>query len=410
MVLATNILIGIIGKTNVGKSTLFSALTMIPVKIENRPFVTIEPNVGVGYVRTKCVHTELGLPKCDARNSLCVDGDRFIPIKLMDVAGLIRGAHEGRGLGNKFLDDLRQADALIHVIDAAGSTDEEGNPVKPGSHDPYKDIIDIEREIDMWMFSIIKRDWEKFSRGLDQLSYSEALAKLSQRLSGLSIKHSHVARAIEELELDRKKFSLWSNDDLFRFTVRLRELSKPMIIAANKADLPEARDILKELIKRSGNRIIIPISAEYELALRKASSNKIIRYLPGDSDFEIMSRERLTPLQEKALERIRDFMKINNGTGVQRLINTLVFDVLEMIPVYPVEDPNKYTDSQGAVLPDVVLVKRGTSAREFAYMIHTDLGEGFLYAVNAKTRSRVGAEYILERNDVIKIVSARRKS
>jgi ribosome-binding ATPase YchF (GTP1/OBG family) len=408
MVLQTNILIGIIGKTNVGKSTLFSAMTLIPVRIENRPFVTIEPNIGVGYVRSKCVHTELGLPKCDARNSICVNGIRFIPVKLIDVAGLIKDAHQGRGLGNKFLDDLRQADVLIHVVDAAGSTDEEGRPVKPGTHDPYEDVIQIEREIDLWMYSIIKRDWDKFSKTLDHLQFSEAVARLSQRLSGLSIRSVHVEKSIRELDLDKKKFSLWSDKDLFEFTAALRKISKPIIIAANKADIPEAKDLIKSLIERLKDRVIIPVSAEYELALRKASKQGLIKYIPGDESFEIIDRNRLTSQQIRALEMIREFMRENHGTGVQRLLDTAVFQMLDMIVVYPVEDPNKYTDSSGAILPDALLVRRGTTAREFAYMIHTDLGEGFIYAVNAKNKNRVGADYILNHNDVIKIVSAKK--
>jgi ribosome-binding ATPase YchF (GTP1/OBG family) len=408
MVLQTNILIGIIGKTNVGKSTLFSAMTLIPVRIENRPFVTIEPNIGVGYVRSKCVHTELSLPKCDARNSICVNGIRFIPVKLIDVAGLIKDAHQGRGLGNKFLDDLRQADVLIHVVDAAGSTDEEGRPVKPGTHDPYEDVIQIEREIDLWMYSIIKRDWDKFSKTLDHLQFSEAVARLSQRLSGLSIRSVHVEKSIRELDLDKKKFSLWSDKDLFEFTVALRKISKPIIIAANKADIPEAKDLIKSLIERLKDRVIIPVSAEYELALRKASKQGLIKYIPGDESFEIIDRNRLTSQQIRALEMIREFMRENHGTGVQRLLDTAVFQMLDMIVVYPVEDPNKYTDSSGAILPDALLVRRGTTAREFAYMIHTDLGEGFIYAVNAKNKNRVGADYILNHNDVIKIVSAKK--
>ncbi|MEZ0290546.1 MAG: redox-regulated ATPase YchF [Sulfolobales archaeon] len=409
MVIQTNILIGIVGKTNVGKSTLFSAITMIPVKIENRPFVTIEPNIGIGYVRSKCVHIELNLPKCDARNSICVNGDRFIPVKIMDVAGLIRGAHEGRGLGNKFLDDLRQADLLIHVVDAAGSTDPEGNPVKPGSYDPYNDVIDIEREIELWMYSIIKRDWDKFSRGLDHVPPSEAVARLTQRLSGLSIKQSHVIQALRATDLEKKKFSSWNNEDLYNFTVALRKASKPMIIAANKADVPEARDIIKSLVERLRDRVIIPVSAEYELALRRASSQGLIRYLPGDRDFEIVDHKKLTLAQLKALEKIRSFIKTYDGTGVQRLLNTAVFELLNMIVVYPVEDHVRYTDSSGAVLPDALLVRRGTTARDLAYMIHSDLGEGFIYAIDAKTKNRVGAEYVLNNNDVIKIVSARKR-
>jgi len=317
---------------------------------------------------------------------------------------LIRGG----GLGNKFLDDLRQADVLIHVVDAAGSTDEEGRPVKPGTHDPYEDVIQIEREIDLWMYSIIKRDWDKFSKTLDHLQFSEAVARLSQRLSGLSIRSVHVEKSIRELDLDKKKFSLWSDKDLFEFTVALRKISKPIIIAANKADIPEAKDLIKSLIERLKDRVIIPVSAEYELALRKASKQGLIKYIPGDESFEIIDRNRLTSQQIRALEMIREFMRENHGTGVQRLLDTAVFQMLDMIVVYPVEDPNKYTDSSGAILPDALLVRRGTTAREFAYMIHTDLGEGFIYAVNAKNKNRVGADYILNHNDVIKIVSAKK--
>ncbi|MEM0457453.1 MAG: redox-regulated ATPase YchF [Sulfolobales archaeon] len=409
MVAQSSILIGIIGKTNVGKSTLFSAMTMIPVKIENRPFVTIEPNIGIGYVRKVCAHVSLNLPRCDARNSICVNGNRFIPVKLMDVAGLIRGAHEGRGLGNKFLDDLRQADLLIHVIDAAGSTDREGNPVKPGSYDPYDDVLDIEREIDLWMYSIIRRDWDKFSRGLDHLSPSDAHTRLAQRLSGLSIKLNHVVQALEETDLARKKFSSWTEEDLLIFTTTLRKISKPTIIAANKADIPEARDLIKSLMERLKDRIIIPVSAEYELALRKASSQGLIRYIPGDEDFEISDVKRISAIQLKALEKIRSFMKIYGGTGVQKLLDTAVFNMLNMIVVYPVEDPNRYTDSSGAILPDALLVRRGATARDLAYMIHTDLGEGFLYAINARSKNRIGADYILEDGDVIKIVSTKKR-
>ena len=116
--------IGLAGKPNAGKSTFFKSATLIDVAIANYPFTTIEPNVGIAYVRTRCVCRELGID-CGK----CVDGWRFIPVKLIDVAGLVPGAHEGRGLGNEFLDNLRQAEGVIHVVDASGSTDEEGNEV-----------------------------------------------------------------------------------------------------------------------------------------------------------------------------------------------------------------------------------------------------------------------------------------
>lgn len=409
MVTQTSILVGIIGKTNVGKSTLFSALTMVPVKIENRPFVTLEPNVGIGYVRRECPHKILGLPRCDARNSICVDGNRFIPVKVVDVPGLIPGAHEGRGLGNKFLDSLRQADVLLHVIDASGSTDLEGRPVKPGSYDPYDDVIQIEREFDLWLASIIKSDWARLAKTLDAMPPSDAIEKLSQRISGLSVRKTHVIGALEESGLSNTRFMSWRDEEILLFASTLRRISKPTIIIANKADIPEAWDIIKSLVKRLEGRIVIPTSAEAELALRRAASAGLIKYIPGDEGFTIIDRARLSQAQEKALERIKAVIEKLGGTGVQRAINAAVFEALDMITVYPVEDSVKLTDSEGKILPDALLVRKGTTARELAYMVHTELGEGFLYAIEAKSRARIGADHILNDMDIVKIVSTRKK-
>ncbi len=400
-------LIGVVGKTNVGKSTFFEAATLVPAKIENRPFVTIEPNIGVGYVRKKCVHVELGLPKCDPKNSLCVSGYRFIPVKLLDVAGLIRGAHEGRGLGNKFMDDLRQADVLLHVVDMSGSTDEEGMPVRPGTHDPLKDIKEIEDEIDKWFFGVISRGWDRFSRGLDALPIDKIIDSLTKRVSGLSIRRENVAEALRMTGLDKVKPSTWRGEDLENFVKTLRRLAKPVIVVANKMDIPEAEDNLRRALKEFPDKTIIPTSAVFELALRKAEKAGLIRYIPGDEEFEVIDPSKLTEKQRKALELISDFMRKYKGTGVQKALNTAVFDVLGLIAVYPVEDPHKYTDTSGNILPDTYLVKKGTTAHELAYLIHTDLGEGFLYAVLAKENKRVGGNYVLQDNDVVKIVSTK---
>jgi len=410
VVTQANIMVGIIGKTNVGKSTLFSALTMIPARVENRPFVTLEPNIGVGYVKRECPHKVLGLKRCDARNSICVNGNRFTPVKVVDVPGLVPGAHEGRGLGNKFLDSLRQADVLLHVIDASGSTDPEGRPVKPGSYDPYEDVIQIEREFDLWLSSIIRSDWPRLARTLDSLPQSEAIDKLSQRLSGLSVKRSHVVRALEESGLSSSRFSSWRDEEILLFASTLRRASKPAVIVANKADMPEAGEIIKGLVRRLEGRIVVPASAEAELALRRASSAGLVRYVPGDPSFEVVDRGKLTPAQERALERIKILMERLGGTGVQEAINRAVFEALDMIVVYPVEDPVGLTDSEGRILPDALLVRRGTTARELAYMVHTDLGEGFLYAVEARSKARVGADYQLRDMDILKIVSARKRA
>jgi len=384
--------IGLAGKPNAGKSTFFKAATLVDVAIANYPFTTIEPNVGVAHVRVRCVCRELGV-KCGK----CVDGWRFIPIKLIDVAGLVPDAHKGRGLGNEFLDNLRQAEAIIHVVDASGSTDEEGNEVGIGEHDPVEDVEFLKRELDMWLFGILKRNWDRIARRI-HLEKRDPAKFITEQLAGLGFKEWHVKEALRVVGKNVHEFD---EDDLLRFAVELRKRRMKMVIAANKADkAPE--ELLKRLMGL--DEIVIPTSAIFELTLRTAAKNGYIKYLPGDEDFEIL--KPLNEKQRRALEMIREFMKRFGGTGVQKAINTIVFDVLEYIVVYPVEDENKFTDTKGNVLPDALLVKKGTTARELAYMIHTEIGEKFIYAVDAKRKMRVGEDYVLKNNDVIKIVSA----
>ncbi|MEM1537637.1 MAG: redox-regulated ATPase YchF [Candidatus Nezhaarchaeales archaeon] len=395
-------LIGIVGKTNVGKTTLFSALTLVPAKIENRQFTTIEPNVGIAYVKAPCVCKELNVAD-NPKNSLCINGTRYIPVKVMDVAGLIPGAHKGLGLGNKFLDELRTADALIHVVDAAGSTDEEGKPCEPGSRNPLDDVKLIDDEITFWIAGIVKRDWNQVVRRVEVLkeNFTEVL---TLRLSGLSLKKSHVVQALRKAGVDIKKPSSWVEDDFFSFSRELRRIAKPIIIAANKADVSIAEkniDLLKAEVK---DAIVVPCSAEIELALRRAAEKKLIAYDPGANSFTVISN-RLTDEQQRALDRINKFLKRWGGTGVQDLLNIVYFKLLDMIVVYPVSDPIKLTNHEGSVLPDALLVPRGTTVRELARIIHEELSKGFLFAIDARSKRRLNADYVLNDRDVITIVS-----
>uniref|UniRef100_A0A7C4BE87 Redox-regulated ATPase YchF n=1 Tax=Ignisphaera aggregans TaxID=334771 RepID=A0A7C4BE87_9CREN len=399
------IYIGLLGKTNVGKSTFFSAATLIPVKIENRPFVTLEPHTGVAYVRKTCVHKELRLLKCTPITSLCINGERFIPVVLVDLPGLVKDAHRGRGLGNKFLDAIRQADALIHVVDASGSTDEDGKPVKPGYRNPVEDVVEIEREYDEWVYGIISKDWGRFARALDTMNKSQVVEALAQRLSGLSISKEHVSMALSLTRLENEKPSSWREEELRLFIKTLREVAKPIIIAANKVDVPEARDMLKEMMRMLPNRIVVPVTALGELMLRRFAEKGYVEYLPGDSEFKIKDASAFTQQQLRGIDMLREIMREFGGTGVQRAINAVAFEGLRRIVVYPVEDENKYTDSKGNILPDAYLVPRGSKALDLAFLVHTDLGKRFLYAINAKTRQRVGKDYELKDGDVIKIVA-----
>ncbi len=387
-----------------GKSTFFSAATLRDVPIADFPFTTIQPNVGVAYLRTKCVCKEMGVTD-NPKNSVCVNGTRLIPVKLVDVAGLVEGAAEGRGLGNQFLDEVRQADALIHVVDASGSTDGEGRKVSPGSHEPLQDIEMVEREFDLWVLGIIKRDWGRISRIAEQ-SGKKITPLLAERLTGLAMDEAEIEDVLAHLHLKPEKSTDWSDTDLMRFARLLRERTKPSLIAANKADLPTAGGNIEKL-KATGRRVV-PCASEAELLLRKASERGLVEYIPGDRGFRLTAAERLTQDQLRAIQMVHEkVMKVYGETGVQTAINEAYFTLLNAIVVFPVEDERKLADKKGNILPDAYVMKGGSTPLNLARAIHTDLAEGFLYAIDARTGMRLGADYRLKNRDVVKIVSSR---
>jgi len=401
-------MVGIVGKPNTGKSTFFSATTLAPAKIASHPFTTIKPNRGIGYVRTPCVCKEFNVQDTPV-NSLCLDGIRLIPVELIDCAGLVPGAWQGRGLGNQFLDEIRKADALIHIVDASGGTDSEGRVCKPGEHDPLEDVRFLEHEITMWMANILKRDWPKMARTVEAESKENLFSLLEERLSGLAIKRSHISEAIRRTGLNADNPTTWSEDDFLRLVDTLRQISKPMLIAANKIDVPTTRENLERLQELS--YLVTPCCAEAELALRRATEKKLIDYRPGDCNFKINKPEQLNQNQTRALETIREKILLKFGsTGVQEAINEAFFRLLNMITVYPVEDLEHLADHEGRVLPDAYLVPYGTTARQLAYIIHTELGESFIYATEAREKKRVGEDYTLKDRDVISIVSAKKRA
>ena len=396
--------IGIVGKPNVGKSTFFNAATNSHAQVAGYPFTTISSNHGVMHVRSPCPCKEFDL-KCTPRNSICQDGMRFVPLDVIDVAGLVPGAHEGKGLGNQFLDDLRQADILIHVVDASGSTDDEGKPVPTGTHDPMKDIKFLEEEIEYWMLGIIKKDWNRSARraGSEGVKIEELL---SHHLTGLGIKTAHIKQALHYLPLDTSDPSKWSETELFQLTKEIRRVSKPIFLALNKCDV--APDNLMQKLLGLNEGIVVPTSAESEVALRNASQGGLIEYKPGDASFKTLKRDRLSEKQLQALGFITDrVLKKYGSTGIQTCIEKIAYDILKLVVVYPVEDENKLTDKEGRILPDAYLMPRGSTAKDLAYRIHSDLGENFIRAIDARTKRVIGADYELKDRDIIKIVAGR---
>ena len=393
--------IGIVGKPNVGKSTFFGAATMAPVEIANYPFTTIAANKGVGYVRSKCPCKELGV-QCTPHNSGCVDGVRMIPVELLDVAGLVPDAWQGKGLGNQFLDDLRQADALINVIDVSGSTNIEGVPGKPGDHDPREDVEFLRREIEMWIRDILNNGFNKMARTA-KMTGAKPEVILHERLAGLNITEVQIKTALKDVNPPEDP-TKWDDDVMLALAKKIREYGKPMIVAMNKADIAPEGNV--ELVKGISDMSIVTM-AETELALKKANDAKIVNYVPGERSFRIREGVKLNEAQRNALDYMAKNMEKYGGTGVQACLEKAAFEMLDLITVYPVEDENKYTDHFGRVLPDAYLLPRGSTARDLAYKVHTELGEKFIRAVNAKTKRTVGADYVLLDGDVIRIVANR---
>jgi ribosome-binding ATPase YchF (GTP1/OBG family) len=398
-------IVGVVGKANVGKSTFFKAATLSDVLIANYPFATIKPNEGVGFVRVDCVDKEFKR-QCHPRTGFCKKGVRFVPIQLIDVAGLVPGAHEGKGMGNQFLDDLRQADVLIHVVDCAGTTNEKGETVSVGSYDPANDVKFLEVELDMWYYGILRKGWEKFARTVIQEKQEVHLA-LAKQLSGLKVTEALVEKTIEELALPKEKPHQWSEEQLKELATALRRKTKPMIIAANKIDLSGASKNLERLKIEFPEFQFIGCSAEVELALREAAKAGLIDYLPGNKNFEVIDMEKLKPAQMKALEFIQNnFLDKFKTTGIQDILDYAVFKLLGYLAVYP-GGINKLEDKDGNVLPDCFLMPPNSTALDFAYKLHTDFGKNFICAKDVKTKRTVGKEHPLQHRDVVEIVAGK---
>jgi hypothetical protein len=380
-------IIGLVGKPSSGKSSFFKASTLIDVKITGVPFCTIKPNIGIGYVIIDCVCKELGT-KCNPKTGYCKNGKRFVPVRLVDVAGLVPGAHEGRGLGNQFLDDLRQASALIHIVDASGTRDAEGKITS--GYNPENDIQFLEKEIDLWFVAVIKKATQKLGKGSAGVSQT-----LAEQLSGLEVNKKQVEQTLNKTTIANTE----------AFATELRKISKPILIAANKIDLESAQKNFEQLKQKYEN--IVSTSAESEIALKKAAEKGLLDYLPGDG-FEIPDKTKLAEAQLKVLEIIKkEVIDKYGSTGVQNCLNKAVFELLNRIAVYPVEDESKLSDKQGNVLPDVHLVPNGATALELAFIIHTDIGNKFVSAIDIRTKRRLGKDYILKNNDVIKIMTSK---
>jgi hypothetical protein len=383
------------GKPNAGKSTFYKAATMADVDVANYPFTTIDANRGVTHARTRCPCLDRD-ERCGNEN--CHDGKRYVPIELLDVAGLVPGAHEGRGLGNQFLDELTNADAIVNVVDASGGTNAEGEPVEIGTYDPVEEVDFVEAEMDQWLTGIVDRNWESVERKSRSPDFDidEALTDL---LTGFGATEADVAASLRDLDYPADPIQ-WTDEDRETLARDIRQRTKPIVLVANKADVAPAENLRR--LQETG-KPVIPATADGELALRTAAEAGVVDYDPGDEDFATVGD--VSDAQQSGLERIREVMAEHGGTGIQRALDFAVYDLLDRITAYPVQNESKWTDGQGNVLPDAFLLPRGSTPRDLAYAVHTDIGEGYLHAVDARANRRISDSYELDEGDVIKIVS-----
>ena len=397
--------IGLIGKTNTGKTTFFNSATLSSAEISNYPFTTKQPAIGNAHAITLCVHKEFDLQD-QPKNSRCIDGWRFIPVELVDLPGLIKGAWEGKGLGNQFLSIAAQSDALLHVVDASGSIDASGKIAEPGTGDPIADIADIEEELVMWYLKLLEANRDKISRAIS--TGMETISAITDVFRGINVREDHVKVALEANSLIGVKFDDFGPQESKDFCWSLRDVSKPTLIVANKVDLPTATDNFRRLQEEYKDMIVIPASADAELTLRRAENRGLIQYIPGDERFEIKEQSVLNDKQKWALNFIRkDILGEYMRTGVQFAINVAVFKLLKMNAVYPVADSQKFADKHGNVLPDVYLMRAGSTVEDLAREIHSELAKGILYAMDARDGLRLPVNYHLKDRDVLCIVSAR---
>ncbi|QDX40631.1 redox-regulated ATPase YchF [Salarchaeum sp. JOR-1] len=388
--------IGLVGKPSVGKSTFFNAATMGDVPEGAYPFTTIDPSLGEAYVRVDCAAPDFD-ETCEPNTGYCRDDKRFVPVKLVDVAGLIPGAHEGKGLGNQFLTDLNEADVLVHVVDFSGETDMEGEPTE--GHDPRDDIDFLEDELDQWYLSILEKGIERFETR--HMAETELEVELAEQMSAFGTNKDEIKQTILSLGLELDP-ATWDEADELELAREIRKRTKPMVVAANKMDTPEARANYEEITSDPDydHLTIVPCSAHAEKALKTAEENGVVEYTPGASDFEITGD--VSDEQAAGLDQIREFVAEFDGSGVQRALEAALFEELDAVAVFPGSANGNWTNGP---FPDCFVLPANATAEDFAYHLHSDIGDGFLHAIDCRTERQIGADTELETGDVVEVIS-----
>ncbi|CAD98710.1 GTP binding protein [Cryptosporidium parvum] len=417
-------IIGCVGKPSSGKSTFFSSITDNPAKIGNYPFTTIEPNVGITHYIAECPCKKYNVI-CKPKYGNCNNGYRYVPIKMLDIAGLIPGAHLGNGLGNKFLDDLRHAHVLLHIIDISGNTNEKGEYTT--NYNPINDHEWLRIEIEMWIFNNINSNWSSVVRKSKTSDISISKLLLNQ-FSGYGCNELMISKLISSMKLkDSVDFSNWDKTNILDLVRQFIKIRFPFVLVLNKADImSESSDsnIVKFYEKYGSDHEIVVASSLAEYFIKKMVRQNYIKLVYDSNNYNYSSfitsedihneeSHGLKLIDDKLksrLENIKDMVLFRHGvTGVQDAVNKAV-DLLGLIPIYPVKNIKTFTnnlhdETNNSAFQDCILVPNGTMVKTLLKSLHIDLEKNL---VNIETVGgiKISENHILSNQmNVIKITT-----
>ncbi|KAK4546853.1 hypothetical protein LTR36_001585 [Oleoguttula mirabilis] len=302
-------------------------------------------------------------------------GIRSVPIELLDVAGLVPGAHQGKGLGNKFLDDLRHADALIHVVDVSGTTDAEGKATR--GYDPSVDIVWLRSEIVNWILGNLMQKWGGLKRRHIAIK-ATAVETLQNQFSGYGSNSAIVARTLDKMQL-KQPLQDWTDDTIASVVNHFVDEKFPTVIALNKIDHADSDKNVAKIAKMEKPERLVLCSAISEVFLRRLVKQGFVRYIPGsefvDTRDDLIEQGEadgggLKEMDEKLKQRIenlKDMVLYRFGsTGVNQVL-TRASELLGLVPVFPVRNIGTFGGGEAggggggekaAVFRDCVLVKK----------------------------------------------------